>query len=262
MRVDYSGKTVVITGASGAIGSALCFEFAKNGANVAVCDIDTIKGQELSKQINESGGKSSFFYLDVTKREDIESVAKKIEDIFKRIDVLINNAGINVNKEERKTVDSFSDKMWDSIIDVNLNGTYNCTKAFVPFIKKVGRGNILNISSIVGLVPLRNQSAFAAAKAGIINLTKANAIELAKDNIRVNAIAPGSILFEGTKDLFYSNEEEANRMLANIPMHRPGSCEDVAKAALYLASCTDAAYVTGAVLSVDGGWSAGFARDY
>lgn len=262
MKIDYTGKTVVITGATGQIGSALCEMFAINGATVAICARNLESANRLQEKIINEGGKAECFYLDVTDRNSLFSMAEEIAKRCNGIDVLINNAGVNVPTDDRKPVHEFKDENWDWIIDVDLNGVFNCTKAFVPFIKKKGGGNILNISSVVGIVPFRNQIAFTAAKAGVINFSKAAALELANSNIRVNVIAPGSILFEGTKALFYSDKEKAEKMLVNIPMHRAGDAKDIAKAALYLASDEDAAYVTGAVLTVDGGWTCGFARDF
>ncbi len=262
MQIDYTGKTVVITGSAGAIGSSLAEAFAKNGANVAICARNLEKAEILAEKIIKEGGKAGCFYLDVTKRENITAVADLIADTYSGIDILINNAGVNVSTEDRKPVHEFSDEKWDWIVDVDMNGVFNCTKAFVPYIKKKGGGNVLNISSVVGIIPFRNQCAFTAAKAAVINFSKACAIELAQYNIRVNVIAPGSIMFEGTKALFYSDKEKAEKMLVNIPMHRAGEGKDIANAALYLASDEDAAYVTGSVLTVDGGWTCGFARDF
>lgn len=253
---------MVVTGAAGAIGSALAEAFAKNGANVAVCARNKEKGTALAGKIKSEGGIAEWFNLDVTDRKAVGDAAKDIYEKFGGIHVLVNNAGVNVGPDDRGPVHEFKDEKWDWIKSVDLDGVYNCSKAFIPYIIKSGGGNILNISSIVGVVPLRNQCAFAACKAAVVNLTKAMAIELAPDNIRVNVICPGSILFEGTKALFYADPEKTERILVNIPQHRPGSGDDISNAALYMASDADAGYVTGAVLVVDGGWTSGFARDF
>lgn len=262
MKVDYSGKTVVITGGAGAIGSAMAEAFAANGAKVAVCGRNVAKGQEVADKIKAAGGIAEAFKLDVTDRNQVPECAAAIEKAFGTIDVLINNAGVNVGPDDRGPIHEFKEDKWDWIRSVDLDGVYNCAKVFIPYLKKTGAGNIINISSIVGVVPLRNQCAFAACKAAVVNLTKAMAIELAPENIRVNVIAPGSILFEGTKALFYADKEKAEKMLVNIPQHRAGSGEDISNAALYLGSDADASYVTGATLVVDGGWTCGFARDF
>lgn len=262
MKVDYTGKTVVITGASGAIGSAMAEAFAANGAKVAIGCRNTKKGNEIAESIRNAGGIAKVFSMEVTDRESLETAAAEIEKAFGTIHVLVNNAGVNVGPEDRKPVHEFDDDKWNWIIGVDLDGTYKCSKVFTPYMIKAGGGNIINISSVVGIVPFRNQCAFTAAKAGVINFSKAMALELAPQGIRVNVIAPGSIMFEGTKALFYNDKERAEAMLSHIPQHRPGDPSDIANAALYVGSNEAASYLTGAVLTVDGGWTCGFARDF
>lgn len=262
MKVDYRGKTVVITGASGAIGGAMAEAFAANGAKVAIGCRNMAKGEQLAAQIQKDGGTAKAFSMEVTDAQNLAKVAAEIESEFGGIHVLINNAGVNVGPEDRKPVHEFSDEKWSWIIGVDLDGTYKCSKAFTPYLIKAGGGNIINISSVVGIIPFRNQCAFTAAKAGVINFTKAMALELAPEQIRVNVIAPGSIMFEGTKALFYNDKERAEAMLSHIPQHRPGDPSDIANAALYVGSDAAASYLTGAVLTVDGGWTCGYARDF
>ncbi len=262
MRVDYRGRTVVITGASGAIGSAMAEAFAANGANVAIGCRNLGKGRELAERIRKAGGTAEVFSMEVTDPAGLKTAAAEIEAKFGAIHVLINNAGVNVGPEDRKPIHEFSDEKWSWIVEVDLDGTYRCSKIFIPYLIKAGGGNIINISSVVGIVPFRNQCAFTAAKAGVINFSKAMALELAPVGIRVNVIAPGSISFEGTKALFYEDKERAEAMLSHIPQHRPGAPADIANAALYVGSDKDASYLTGAVLTVDGGWTCGYARDF
>lgn len=261
MKVDYTGKTVVITGAAGGIGSSMAECFASNGANVAVCDVNTKGAQQLAEAIKEKGFNAESFELNVTSMNNVKKAMDSIVETFGKIDILINNAGINVGPDKRFPIHKFDDEQWHKIIDVDLNGIYNCSKIAIPHIIKAGGGNIVNITSVVGLVPFRLQCAFTAAKAGVVNLTKAMALELAEEKIRVNAIAPGSIMMEGTAKLFYNDAKKAEAMMSHIPQHRPGNPEDIAYAALYLGS-DEAGYVTGSILTVDGGWTCGFARDF
>jgi len=261
MQADFKNKTVIITGAGGGIGRAMSIRFAQNGANVAVCDIDRKSGQATVEAIRQEGLSAQFFPLDVTSQDNAVQTMAAIIAAFGRIDVLINNAGINVGPDKRFPIQDFDDEQWRRIIDVDLNGVYYCSKAAIPHIIQAGGGNIINISSVVGLVPFRRQCAFTAAKAGVANLTRAMALELAENQIRVNAIAPGSIMMEGTARLFYNDPVKTEAMLSHIPQHRPGTPDDIAYAAIYLA-CAEAAYVTGAILTVDGGWTCGYARDF
>jgi NAD(P)-dependent dehydrogenase (short-subunit alcohol dehydrogenase family) len=199
--------------------------------------------------------------LDLSRKDTFSKAVYEISILFGGIDILINNAGVNVGPNERKPIHEFDDKMWDWIIGIDLDGVFHFSKAVIPQIISREGGVIINISSVVGQIPFRNQCAFTAAKAGVINLSKAMALELAPHNIRVNVIAPGSIMAEGTKKLFYDDPVKTDAILSHIPQHRVGSPDDIAYAALYLAS-TEAGYVTGSVLTVDGGWTCGYARDF
>lgn len=248
MNISFENKVVVITGAAGGIGKAMVHRFAKDGASVAVCDLRG--ASELAAEFDE---KVKGYEFDITDREVTKNMMEKIVTDFGKIDVLINNAGINVGPEERHTVDAFSDKWWDAILKVDLDGTYNCTKSALPY---MGEGSaIINISSIVGMVPLRNQCAFTAAKAAVINFTKAIAMELSPKGIRANALCPGSVGIAITNKL-WSNNSAMEGLLSHIPMGRQGYPEEIANATAFLASDA-ASYVTGAVLPVDGGWTCG-----
>lgn len=260
MTIDFSDKTVVITGAGGAIGGAMAYYFAQSGAKAAVCDVNEKSGRETAGKITKDGYTAEFFYLDVTDKGSIKKALDDIVHKFGGVDVFINNAGVNVPAQERFNIDGFSDEWWEKIISIDLDGVYNCSKAAVPHVQKSG-GSIINISSVIGMVAFRNQCAFTAAKAGVIHLTKAMAVELADRGVRVNCIAPGSIVMDLTKSL-WANEELKKAFLSHIPQHRQGSPEDIAKAALFLADNNSAGYITGQVLAVDGGWLCGYARDF
>jgi NAD(P)-dependent dehydrogenase (short-subunit alcohol dehydrogenase family) len=254
MTVDLSGKVAVITGAGGAIGTAMAAAFARNGAKV-VCAGRTLSTLEATvKAIQESGGEACAVIADVAKKESAAGLIAETVKKYGRLDCLVNNAGINGGAEERKRIHEYSDDLWDRIISTDLNGVYYCSKPAVAYMIEHGGGSIINVSSIVGVMPLRLQCAFAAAKAGVVNLSKAMAIELAEDNIRVNVLCPGSILFEGTKKIFYDDKDKAEAILKAIPMHRPGTPEEMTGITCFLAS-DDASYITGGVFVADGGWT-------
>ena len=248
MNISFENKVVVITGAAGGIGRSMVRRFAEDGAAVAVCDL-----RGAMDFAAEFGEKVKGYEFDITDREVTKAAMEQVAADLGKIDVLINNAGINVGPDERHTVDSFSDKWWDAILQVDLDGTYNCTKAALPY---MGEGStVINISSIVGMVPLRNQCAFTAAKAAVINFTKAIAMELAPKGIRANALCPGSVGIAITNQL-WTNSSAMEGLLSHIPMGRQGTPDEIANAAAFLASAA-ASYITGAVLPVDGGWTCG-----
>lgn len=262
MQVDLKDKVVIVTGGGGAIGRAMAVAFARNGAKVAVAGRTIATLQETAEEIKAAGGTAAAVVADVSSKESAANMVEETVKLFGRLDILVNNAGINGGPDQRKPIHEYSDELWEKIINVDLNGVYYCSKPAILQMEKQGEGgNIINIGSIVGVTPLRLQCAFAAAKAGVFNLTKAMALELAPLNIRVNGIAPGSIMFEGTRKLFYADAEKAEAMMSHIPQHRPGEPEDIAGMACFLAS-DDSSYMTGTVNIVDGGWTCGYTRDF
>jgi NAD(P)-dependent dehydrogenase (short-subunit alcohol dehydrogenase family) len=260
MQVELSGQVALVTGAARGIGKAIADAMAQNGARVVYADIDRAEAERSASA--SSGAKA--MEMDVTNEFQVQAVTNEVVGEYGRIDILVNNAGVNT-LAHRVPIDRFPRDEWDRIVGVDLTGLYIVSKAVVPQMRSQGSGRIINIASVVGLVPLRLQSAFVAAKAGVVNLTKSMAIELGAEGILVNAIAPGSILTEGTKQLFYGEDgkfkESVNRLLEHIPLGRPGTPEEVAHAALFLAA-PEASYVNGAILTVDGGWTAGYAREF
>lgn len=261
MKVDLEDKIALVTGSTRGIGRAIALSFAKNGAAVVVNGRDEERGKSVVEEIKALGRKSIFMKADVGYQEQVNKLVAQIIEKFGRIDILVNNAGINVGKEGRVPIHEFSEDDWHRTINVDLNGVFYCSKAVAKHMVEQKSGKIINISSIAGIVPLRLQIAFTAAKAGVVNMTKAMALELAPYNVYVNCIAPGSTLVEGTRELFYSDPSMAEKLLSHIPLRRPAEPEEMTGAALFLAS-KDSDYVTGNILVVDGGWTCGFARDW
>jgi 3-oxoacyl-[acyl-carrier protein] reductase len=202
--------------------------------------------------------------LDVTSPDEITTVIDQVVADHGKLDILVNNAGINT-MAHRVTLDEFPRDEWDRILAVDLTGLFEVSKAAARAMAVRGTGRIINIASIAGLVPLRLQCAYVAAKAGVVNLTRAMALELGPRGILVNAIAPGSILTDGTRRLFYAADgsfhAHAQRMLDHVPLGRPGLPEEIAVAALFLAD-PENSYTNGHILTVDGGWTAGYTRDF
>jgi NAD(P)-dependent dehydrogenase (short-subunit alcohol dehydrogenase family) len=251
----------LVTGAASGIGRSIALSLAQNGAVVAVNDIvDT--GNETCSEIERNGGKAQFFAADVGDSVSVNAMAGAVESSLGPIDILVNNAGVNVGKE-RHPVHEFSDAEWRRITRIDMDGVFYCSRVISAGMVKRRRGSIINIGSVLGLVPIRLQAAFSAAKAGMLNFTRSHALEVGAFGVRVNGIAPGSILTEGTKSVFYNQDAKrlSESLISHIPLGRPGETSDIANAVLYLAS-DDAAYVTGHVLVVDGGWTAGFAREW
>ena len=262
MKVDLNGKVAIVTGGGGAIGSAICRQLASNGAKVVVTGRTMKTLEAVVEQIKADGGEAIAVTCDVSDKVSTQKMVDEVVAAYGRIDCLVNNAGINGGPEFRKPIHEYDDDLWENIIKIDLSGVYYCSKPVIRQMEQQGQGGtIINIGSIVGLTPLRLQCAFTAAKAGVFNLSKAMALELAPLNIRVNAIAPGSIMFEGTRKLFYADKERAEAMLSHIPMHRAGDPDDIAAMVSFLAS-EDSAYMTGSVVTIDGGWTCGYTRDF
>ncbi len=260
MKVELANRVALVTGAARGIGQAIADTLADNGAKVYYSDVDAA---EVRRSAAAKPG-SMAVDLDVSNEAQIQTVTDQILRDEGRLDILINNAGVNTMRH-RVPIDQFPREEWDRIVQIDLTGLYLVSRIVSGEMRKQKWGRIVNISSIAGLVPLRLQCAFVAAKAGVINLTKAMALELGADGITVNAVAPGSILTEGTKKLFYGEDgmfrQAVQQMLAHVPLGRPGTTAEIAHAVLFLVA-PEASYVNGAVLTVDGGWTAGYAREF
>jgi 3-oxoacyl-[acyl-carrier protein] reductase len=262
MKVDLANKVALITGAAAGIGQAIALAMAENGATVVALDLSG-QGEETMQTLSQSGQPHALFTADVSKPIQVNDAVTAAEKQFGRIDILVNNAGTNSPEERRKNIDEYDALEWHRIVEVDLDGLFYCCRAVSPGMVAHKAGVIINIASVLGMIPIRRQSAFAAAKAGVINLSRSMALELGPAGIRVNAIAPGSVLTRRTRDLFYnpSKSHISESLLSHIPLGRPGNPEEIANAALFLAS-SDSSYVTGTVLTVDGGWTAGYAREW
>src|SRR5574341_517215 len=239
------GKNALITGAGQGIGKAISLTFAKEGANVAVCDVNEAAAQETVAEIKKLGRKSEFYKVDVSNAQEVKEVVDKVLDNFSTIDILVNNAGIT-----RDTLlIRMEEKDWDLVLSVNLKGTFNFTKAVTRSMMKNRSGKIVNIASVIGLIGNVGQANYAASKAGVIALTKSVAKELASRGITVNAVAPGFIQTAMTDKL---PEEIKQAMLKQIPIGVFGLPQDVANVVLFLSSDL-ARYVNGQVVQVCGG---------
>ena len=241
---DLKNKTVIITGASSGIGAQLVKSFALYKCNIILLSRNLEKMNNLISNISlEENQNLKAYKLNVSNEEEVNEIFKEIISTFDRIDILINNAGITSDN----LLMTMKTQQWTDVINTNLNGCYYCCKAISRKMVKQKSGKIINISSIIGQVGNKGQANYAASKAGIIGLTKSLAKELASRMINVNAINPGYINTEMTKDLKNKNE-----FLTNIPLNRFGECKDVSDLACFLAS-EKSNYITGQVINVDGG---------
>ena len=260
MKVNLDGQVALVTGAARGIGQAIADAFAANGARVAYADFDL----ETARQSAAKWPNALALRMDVTSEAEIDSALAEILGRWGRLDILVNNAGVNT-LAHRVNIDQFPTAEWERILRVDLTGLFQVSRAGAKAMLARKSGRIINISSVLGLVPARLQCPFVAAKAGVVNLSKAMALELGSQGVLVNCVAPGSILTEGTRKLFYGEDgkfsDRVQAMLAHIPLGRPGTCAEIAHAVLFLAA-PESSYINGAVLTVDGGWLAGYIREF
>jgi NAD(P)-dependent dehydrogenase (short-subunit alcohol dehydrogenase family) len=245
-RLD--GKVALISGAARGMGECEARLFAREGAKVVLGDILEEQGQQVAREITQAWGGATFVRLDVTAEDDWQRAVEIAEQVYGKLDVLVNNAGI----VRMAPLDETSLEAWNAVINVNQTGVFLGMKYAVPAMRRAGGGSIINISSVAGIVGLPNIPAYQASKGAVRLLTKHAAIQYAKDKIRVNSVHPGRIETPMTSNLAPERREMVLRL---TPMGRDGKPEEVAYGVLYLAS-DESSFVTGAELVIDGGYTA------
>lgn len=238
-------KVALITGGGQGIGKVTALTFAREGARVAVADINMANAQAVAEEIVRNDGQAKAVFLDVSRAESVEVAVRTTVEAFGRIDILVNNAGITRDARMQK----MTEDQFDAVINVNLKGVWLCAKAVVPIMIANGGGSIINAASIVGIHGNFGQTNYVAAKSGVIGMTKTWARELGPNHIRVNAVAPG---FTVTEMIATVPEKVLESVRERTPLRRLGTPEDIANAYLFLAS-DEASFITGVTLSVDGG---------
>jgi len=250
MKMKLQDRTAVITGASKGLGRAMALALAAEGARVALVSRDREKLTAVADEVTAAGGRATVFTADVTSEEDVRRVESEILAVYGKVNILINNAGVNV----RKPVVEFTLEEWRKVMDTNVTAAFLMCRSFVPAMTGQGYGRILNMTSIMSHVSLPGRIAYATSKTALLGMTRMLALELAPEAITVNGISPGPFGTEMNKPLMENPEINA-QFMANIPLGRWGKVEEIGQLALYLCS-EDAGFITGTDILIDGGWTA------
>jgi gluconate 5-dehydrogenase len=250
-QFDLTGRTAIITGGSKGLGLAMAAGLASAGANLMIVNRNEKEGIEAAKHLSDNYGvKTISFCADVSNAEQTQNMAKTAIEQFGKIDILINSAGINI----RGAIDELSPEDFDAVMNINVKGTWLCSRAVTPFMKAQNAGKIINLASTLGLVGLANRTPYTSSKGAVVQMTRALALELAPFNINVNAICPGPFLTE--MNLPIADTEEGKKFVVGATaLGRWGEMREIQGAAIFLASDA-ASYLVGSMLTVDGGWTA------